>query len=319
MTYGAPRDEADLPGYLASVRAGRPAPDELIAEFRRRYALIGGSPLVRITETQATALESVLNQSASEARFRNDARFRVVAGMRHSEPWIADAVAQLARDGADSLIGVALSPQWSDQLMGGYVRAITDARDRFAPSAPLRVAGAWYREPAFLDMLCGRITAALSAMSADVAGTHVLLTAHSLPRRVFEAEPSYVAQLEETATLVAARAALPRERWDRAYQSAGHSREEWLRPDLKDLFPSLAAAGYRTVLVVPIQFVADHLEVLYDLDIAAAAEARDAGLHYRRIEMPNADPAFVSALAAVVSREAGLAPQLAELASIPTR
>jgi ferrochelatase len=127
----------------------------------------------------------------------------------------------------------------------------------------------------------------------------VIFTAHSLPRRVFETEPDYVAQLRETAELVAARAALVAERWRWAYQSAGHTREEWLRPDLKDLFPELAAAGRREVLVVPVQFLADHLEILYDLDIAAAEEARACGMRYRRTAMPNTQPQFVRALAAV--------------------
>jgi ferrochelatase len=116
---------------------------------------------------------------------------------------------------------------------------------------------------------------------------------------VFDAEPGDVAQLRETAELVAARAGLGPEAWQWAYQSAGHTQEEWLRPDLKELFPALAAAGHGEVLVAPVQFVADHLEVLYDLDVAAADEARASGLRYRRVEMPNTNAMFIRALAAV--------------------
>jgi len=127
----------------------------------------------------------------------------------------------------------------------------------------------------------------------------VLLTAHSLPKRVFDAEPDYIAQLREAGDAIAHAAALPADRWRWAYQSAGHTQEEWLRPDLVELFPDIAATGARDILVVPVQFLADHLEVLYDLDIAAAAQARAAGLTYHRTAMPNAGPEFIRALADV--------------------
>jgi ferrochelatase len=133
---------------------------------------------------------------------------------------------------------------------------------------------------------------------------HVLFTAHSLPKRVFESEPEYVEQLRETGDLVAAAAGLDPGEWTWAYQSAGHTQEEWLRPDLKELFPDLAARGHRDVLVAPVQFLADHLEVLYDLDVAAAAEAETGGIRYHRVPMPNCDPAFIAALATIVRREA---------------
>jgi len=129
-----------------------------------------------------------------------------------------------------------------------------------------------------------------------------VLTAHSLPRRVFETDREYVAELRATGERVAAAAGLDGGRWRWAYQSAGHTPEEWLRPDLGEIFPELARAGHRAVLVAPVQFLADHLEVLYDLDVAAAAQAQVAGLAYRRIAMPNADPVFIAALAAVARR-----------------
>jgi ferrochelatase len=158
------------------------------------------------------------------------------------------------------------------------------------------MAPAWHREPAFIVAIAERVLEALR--DADTT-TAVVLTAHSLPKRVFDSEPEYIAQLHETADLVASVSGLERERWHWAYQSAGHTQEEWLRPDLKELFPSLVALGAREVLVVPVQFLADHLEVLYDLDIAAAEEARAAGLRYRRVAMPNTQPAFIRALARV--------------------
>jgi len=283
MTYGAPRDDADLPRYLAAVRGGREPTTELVAEMRRRYALIGGSPLVRITRAQAAALETELGESHVAA-----------AGMRFSHPSIDAAVRDLVARGADHLVGICMSPQWSPRLMGGYADALAQAASR--SGVPATMAPPWYREPAFIVASAGRVREALADSSAATA---IVLTAHSLPKRVFDAEPEYIAQLHETADLIASAAELDRERWHWAYQSAGHTQEEWLRPDLKDLFPKVAALGAREVLVVPVQFLADHLEVLYDLDIAAAEEARACGLRYRRVAMPNTHPAFIRALAAV--------------------
>jgi ferrochelatase len=290
MTYGAPSGEADLPRYLAAVRGGRPAADDLVREMARRYALIGGSPLIRLTQAQAGALERELGPG-----------YVAGAGMRFSEPTIGAAVQRLAARGATSVVGVCMSPQWSPLLMAGYARELASAsRDSGIPSA---IAGAWHREAAFIDALAERVGEALR----DTPDALVLLTAHSLPKRVFDAEPEYVSQLRATAELVAARAGLSPQRWRWAYQSAGHTQEEWLRPDLVELFPEIAAGGTRDVLVVPVQFLADHLEVLYDLDIAAAEQARGAGLRYARIAMPNTQPLFVRALGNVArSTEAAL-------------
>jgi len=282
MTYGAPRDDADLPGYLARVRGGRAPDDALVAEMRRRYARIGGSPLIRITEAQAAALEAELG-----------AGYRARAGMRYSEPTIADRATELA--GADAVVGIVMSPQWSPTLMRGYADAL-----RAAVPRPTHVAGAWHLEPAFVGALAAAVRGAWSRLGRP----HVLFTAHSLPKRVFEAEPGYVAQLRATGAAIASAAGLGSDEWTWAYQSAGHTQEEWLRPDLKELFPALAASGHRDVLVAPVQFLADHLEVLYDLDVAAAAEADAGGIRYHRVPMPNCDPAFIAALAAIVRREA---------------
>jgi ferrochelatase len=291
MTYGAPESDADLPRYLAAVRGGRPASDDLVAEMRRRYARIGGSPLIEITRAQAAALESALGDDHVCA-----------AGMRFSGPTIADAARNLVARGATHLAGVVLSPQWSSTLMAGYARALATAASDLQVTSS--VAGAWHRTPAFVDAVAELVR---GAGPRDAA---VIFTAHSLPRRVFEAEPEYVAQLRETADLIAAHVPFASDGWLWAYQSAGHTQEEWLRPDLKELFPDLAARGYREVFIVPVQFLSDHLEVLYDLDVAAADEARAAGLRYRRIQMPNARPGFIRALATVALVEAQREPTL---------
>ena len=221
MTYGAPQNEADLPRYLAAVRGGRPAPAELIAEMRRRYARIGGSPLVRIAQAQAAALEASLGEG-----------YVCAAGMRFSDPTIADAAGGLLARGATHLTGVVMSPQWSPTLMGGYVVALETAAA--AIGVTWSVAGSWHRNAAFVGSLVDLVR------EGEPGDAAVIFTAHSLPRRVFEAEPEYVAQLRETAELVAARVPFAPEGWRWAYQSAGHTQEDWLRPDLKDLFPEIA-------------------------------------------------------------------------------
>lgn len=283
MTYGAPAGREDLPAYLAKVRGGKEPALELVEEMARRYERIGGSPLIRITAAQAEALERELGDG-----------WLVSSGMRYSEPSIAHAVKALVARGARRLVGVVMSPQWSPLLMGGYARALDDAVAALGVTAT--VAGAWHRETAFIDDLAAAIT------EARAGGGHVVLTAHSLPKRVYEAEPAYIDQLRETAEAVARRAGL--DEWTWAYQSAGHTKEEWLRPDLTDVFPEIARQGRRAVVVAPVQFLADHLEVLYDLDVAAAEQAGAAGLRYSRVAMPNTRPSFIAALAGVARRTA---------------
>jgi len=299
MTFGSAATADDVPAYMASVRGGRPAPDDLIAEFQRRYALIGGSPLVRITQEQAAVLESQLNADAQVA-----APFIVRAGMRHSPPFIADAMAELAAANVRRVIAIVLSPQYSPIIMGGYNRAVDAARSVLPADASVTVAGAWHMTAEWLHTLARRVTEAIDRFPPEErVRVPVIFTAHSLPKSVVDREPHYIDQLQETVRSVAALTGLPTDRWLFAYQSAGHTAEEWLKPDLKDLLPGLKRDGYRHVLVAPVQFLADHLEILYDIDVAAREEAEDAGLTFHRIEMPNTMPLFITALATVVHRE----------------
>jgi ferrochelatase len=294
MTYGSPSTLDDIPAYLQNVRGGSPASDALIAEFRRRYELIGGSPLLRITREQAAALQEELNG-------RYSTRFRVAAGMRFAPPYIGDVVPEVAY-GARQLIGVIMSPQFSPIIMGGYARALENAvaalqRD----DLELRMAGAWHLQPHFLQALAERLQQALMRFPPELRWqVAVLLTAHSMPKRVVEKEPVYIASLKETAAAVAGLAGLPPERWMFCYQSAGHTPEEWLKPDFADVMPELGAAGYKHVLIAPVQFLADHLEILYDIEIAAREQAETAGMQFARTESLNTSPLFIKALAAVV-------------------
>lgn len=287
MTYGSPRDLEDVEAYITRVRGGRAPDAEMLAEFRRRYQAIGMSPLIQITRNQAAALEHELGSE-----------FRAAAGMRFSEPSVAAAVDDLRARGAERILGVILSPQYSPLLMAGYARALEAAAD----GLPMRCVEAWHLNPAFIDVLASRIRAALARFSDEKRDrVPVLLTAHSLPKRVVDREPEYVEQLQETARAVAAAAELAPDRWFFAYQSAGHTPEEWLKPDMLDVLPRLAHAGHREVVLAPIQFLADHLETLYDVDVAGREQAEHAGFDmFVRIDAPNAAPDFIAALADVV-------------------
>ena len=295
MTYGSPvsLEREDVRAYLARVRGGREPDAELTDEFTRRYRVIGGSPLIGITRRQAAALSDALG-------------WPVEVGMRFSEPSIEHGLAALGAAGASDVVAIILSPQYSPLLMSGYARAIDEARTSLGPTAPrVTVAGAWHDQPAFVSALAGRIRRALEALPRDERDrVQVLMTAHSLPRRVAEQEPDYLDQLRSTAEQVAAASGLSADRWTFCWQSAGHEPGEWMKPDFADLMPGIAASGGRDVLVAPVQFLADHLEILYDVEIGAREQAERAGLRFHRIESLNDDPELIAALAAVATEAA---------------
>jgi ferrochelatase len=296
MTYGSPATLDDMPVYLQNVRGGRPADEELIKEFRRRYALIGGSPLLPITRDQAAALQEELT-----AQFPQGPQFHVTAGMRFAPPFIADVVPETAAD-AQQLFGIIMSPQYSPIIMSGYVRTLTDAvSDLERNDLTLKISGDWHMQPYFLQAVAERVKTALARLPEDVRDrVPVLLSAHSMPKRVIENEPGYIDALKETATAIAQLAELSDDRWMFCYQSAGHTPEEWLKPDFADMMPELKAAGHTHVLIAPVQFLADHLEILYDIEIGAREQAEANGIVFARTESLNTSPLFIKALAEVV-------------------
>jgi ferrochelatase len=298
MTFGSPKTVDDVPAYMTSVRGGRVPSDELVAEFQRRYRIIGGSPLIEITRQQADAVQAEL------ARLRPDGQqFVVTIGMRNLQPTIADAFAQLADAGIREIIAIIMSPQYSPLIMGGYHRAVDEAcgvlRNQGRPVSA-KVAGAWHTNPWFLESLADRIQEALDRLPTSVRDSvPVLLTCHSLPQRVVEREPDYLVQIHDTVNEMVRRVGLADDRWQFAYQSAGHTPEEWLKPDMKDLLPGLRQAGHRHVLMAPVQFLSDHLEILYDIDVAAREDAERLGISFHRTESLNVSPKFIRALADV--------------------
>jgi ferrochelatase len=298
LTFGSAVTSADVPAYLRSVRGGREPSDELIAEFTRRFDLIGRSPLIDITLEQAAALQRALVERDGPGSFQ------VAAGMLHSAPRVEDSLRTLVDGGAATVIAIVLAPQYSPLILSGYQRTVESCAAEVAPGVPVRIAGAWHLVAPWVNSLAGSVRTALEALQAtgrDRVG--VVFTAHSLPRPVVERDPGYMRQIDDTVAAVAERAGLAPGAWTFAFQSAGHTPEEWLRPDLTEVMPRLRASGVYDVLVVPVQFVADHLEILYDIDIAAAEQAAAAGLGFHRIAMPNANPDFITALIDVVDRE----------------
>ena len=290
MTYGSPAslERADVGAYLARIRGGRDPNGELLDEFTRRYRVIGGSPLIEITCAQAAALSAALD-------------WPVAVGMRFSAPSIADGIRELAAQGVNQVAAIILSPQYSPLLMGGYTRAVVEARAEIGHEAPpVDVAGAWHDEPAFIGALADRLAQSLAALpAAERDDVTILMTAHSLPRRVAEQEPDYIGQLRATAEAVAVAANIGSDRWQFCWQSAGHEPGEWMKPDFADLMPQIALGGGRSVIVAPVQFLADHLEILYDVEIGAREQAEHCGLAFHRIESLNVDVGLTEALAAV--------------------
>lgn len=296
MTYGSPATLDDIPVYLKHVYGGREASPEVIAEFRRRYDLIGGSPLLRITREQAAALQEELNSTSDDGT-----TYHVVAGMRFAPPFISDLVPEVAAD-AQQLVGIILSPQYSPIIMKGYVTTLEDAvADLERDDLALAISRDWHMQSYFLQALAERVQQALNRFPPEIRDTvPVLLTAHSMPKRVVEREPDYINNLKETAAAIAKIVGLPENRWMFCYQSAGHTPEEWLKPDFADVMPELQQTGHTHVLIAPVQFLADHLEILYDIEIGARQQAEEHGIQFARIESLNTSPLFIKALAEVV-------------------
>jgi ferrochelatase len=296
MAYGTPRTRDEILPYYTDIRRGRPPSPEQLLDLTRRYEAIGGiSPLAERTEAQRVALQSSLNELAPD-------EFVVALGLKHAAPQIETAVHELAASGVRKIIGLVLAPHYSSYSIGQY-------HDRVrAAAAPLGVAVAgidsWATEPAFVKFIADDLRVRLQAMPSN---TKVLFTAHSLPQRIIDGGDPYPDQLRSTAQAVADQAGLGHwSQWAIAWQSAGRTPEPWLGPDILQVITELGhsenAAG---VLVSACGFVADHLEVLYDLDIEAHAHATNCGLAFDRTACVNDDPAVMRALAARVIETAG--------------
>jgi protoporphyrin/coproporphyrin ferrochelatase len=278
MAYGSPERLADVPAYYADIRGGRPVAPEHLEDLVARYRRLGieeSSPLNAITEQTRAALERELE-------------LPVFTGMKHWTPHIADAADAAVADGAERIVGLVLAPHYSALSIKGYRDQLEQA---LAARAELDFVQSWHLEPGFVELLADRIRG---------TDAHVVFTAHSLPARILEMGDPYKDQLLETSSAVAAAAGI--EGWSFSFQSESPTGEPWLGPDILDHLAALRADGVEHVLVCPVGFVSDHLEIRWDLDVEAQEKAAALGMRLERIEMPNADPAFIRTLAAIVKR-----------------
>ena len=279
MAYGSPERLEDVPAYYADIRGGRPIRPDLMDDLVARYRALGiddESPLNAITEQTRAALGQELGG------------FPVFTGMKHWTPRIAEAAERALATGADTIVGLVLAPHYSSLSIAGYREQLEAA---LAGRAQLLFIDSWHDDPAFVDVLADRIRG---------TAAHVVFTAHSLPARILEEGDPYRDQLLETGELVAGRAGV--RDWSFSFQSESPTGEPWLGPDILDHLEDLHARGVRNVLVCPVGFVADHLEIRWDLDREARDKADELGIEFARIDMPNASPAFVRVLARLVRR-----------------
>jgi len=278
MAYGSPERLADVPAYYADIRGGRPIAPEHLADLVERYRRLGvegSSPLNAITEETRAALEEELG-------------LPVFTGMKHWTPRIADAADRAVSSGAEQIAGLVLAPHYSALSIAGYREQLEQA---LADRAALRFVESWYDEPGFVELLADRVRG---------TDAHVVFTAHSLPERILAAGDPYRDQLLETSRLVAEAAEL--DSWSFSFQSESPTGEPWLGPDILDHLESVQRQGVEHVLVCPVGFVSDHLEIRWDLDVEAQEKAAELGLRLERIEMPNSDPAFIRTLATILRR-----------------
>jgi len=292
MAYGGPTSLDQVEAYYTDIRRGVAPPPELLEELLGRYRAIGGaSPLSAIVQRQRAALEAELAELTGIGT-----PLPVFAGMRHIAPRIATIVEEMARDGIERFVAIALAPQRSSNGIG-YRRAVEAGLAAIGAGAPRAVfVDSWHDEPRFIEALALATHEAILRCEHP-ADARLMFTAHSLPARVVAEGDAYPAEIATTARLVAERLGIGR--FEHCFQSAGRTAEPWLGPDLRDELRRLATEGVREVVVSPVGFVAEHLEVLYDIDIEAQAVARDVGLRLERARSMNDDPTFISALAEV--------------------
>jgi ferrochelatase len=313
MAYGTADGPDDIERYYTDIRGGRAPSPEHLDELRGRYAAIGNVfPLLETTLAQADGLVERLNADGTGT-------YRAYLGMKHSPPFVPDAIARMAADGITRGVGIVMAPHWSGMSIETYVDRAMGAIEEHRLTLDLRFVRSFHDHPAFIALLADRLRTTLDALPPNAAARPtVLFTAHSLPVRetsdgtfrckYCDCEPScrYRDGLQETADLVAG--AVGVEDYRIAWQSVGRTADPWWGPGIDEVIPELAASGRSAVVVCCAGFVADHLETLYDLDIEAKQEAEAAGLAFARTPMPNADPAFCDVLAEVVRAELAMLP-----------
>lgn len=295
MAYGGPDKIADVPPFLADIRGGRPTSQELIDEITERYEAIGGrSPILEITTAQAKSIQQELN-AADDGR-----EYRAYVGMRHWNPYIGEVVPQMLADGVDIIAGAVMAPHFSRMSVGAYMGKLDKAISEAGADVPVARVESWKAEPAFISAVAQKVTAALAEKFPGKRDDDVLVlfTAHSLPARILESGDPYREEILESVDLVAKEVGLTNYQF--AFQSQGATADPWLGPSVEETLDELKAKGQTNLLLVPIGFVCDHVEVLFDVDIEHKEQAAELGIRLERTEMLNDDPGLAKAVANAV-------------------
>jgi protoporphyrin/coproporphyrin ferrochelatase len=295
MAYGGPSSLEEIPGYLADIRLGRPTPRAVVDEITENYRAIGGSsPLLAVSQRQVDALAAELG-----------GEFRCYLGMRHWSPWIEDVVGEMVEDGVTRAVSLVLAPHFSALSVAKYQQKVADGLELSRGQIHFEHVASYHDAPGLVAAFAGRVADGLARWpEAERDRVHVVFSAHSLPERVLAAGDPYGQQCLETARLVAVEAGLPDDRWSWAYQSAGRTPEPWAGPDVGEHLEKLAARGVRDVVSLPVGFVSDHVELLFDIDQRAAEIASRLGMRLERPPALNDDPVFIATLAELVRARA---------------
>ncbi len=294
MAYGGPDSLDDVRDYLLDVRHHRPTSDEIVAEITERYRLIGGrSPILELTNAEAAGIESALNANAPDGQ-----SWKVWVGMRHWRPFIKDTLAEMESAGVTDVVGLVMAPHYSQMSIGAYFKRAAEA------GSPIRIhqITSWNTLPGYLDALEDRITTALQKFPEDIRDqVPVIFTAHSLPERIRSWDDPYERELQETVSKLRER--FPNQPWEWAYQSAAMTADPWLGPDASEVIARLHDEGVNDVLICPIGFICEHVEILYDIDVEFQQQAKELGMHLERVEMLNDHPLMLEGLAGMVLQE----------------
>jgi ferrochelatase len=291
MAYGGPASLDEIPGYLADIRHGRPTPRRVLDEITENYRAIGGaSPLLEVTRRQVDALAAELG-----------GEYRCYLGMRHWAPWIEEVVGEMVEDGIERAVSLVLAPHFSALSVAKYQQKVVDGLELYRGRIDFEHVASYHDAPGLVEAFASRVEEGVARWPEDERDrVHVVFSAHSLPQRVLDAGDPYGEQCVDTARLVAERAGLLDDRWSWAYQSAGRTPEPWAGPDLGEHLQELAARGVRDVVSVPVGFVSDHVEILFDIDRRAAEIAAGLGMRLERPPALNDDPVFIATLAELV-------------------
>ena len=292
MAYGGPESLAEIPGYLSDIRSGRVTTPAVLEEISHNYEQIGGkSPLLSFTKAQMEAV----------AAHFDPARVKFYLGMRHWSPWIEEVVGEMLADGITHAVALVLAPHYSSLSIAKYQQKIQAGLEMYRGDIEFNYVDSYHDAPKLIEALASRVQQGLNHWPVEEqSDVHVVLSAHSLPVRIVKMGDPYDKQLRETAQLIAEEVGLRPEQWSWSYQSAGRSPEPWLGPQLQEHLPVLAEQGVRKVVSVPIGFVCDHVEILYDIDIQAQAVAREAEMELVRPPALNNDPLFIQQLVEII-------------------